>query len=125
MPTILIVEDSRTQRENMAELLELEGYTTITAVDGKDGFDKICHFLPDLIVCDLLMPKMDGLELLATLGKQDHLKSIPLIIFSARSEKKDIAAGMDSGAFDYIVKPSDLSDLLASIHQCLRSKKAF
>ena len=123
MPTILLIEDDCTIRENTAEFLELEGYRTITATNGKDGFEKIARNIPDLIVCDLLMPEMGGIELLARLGTHKHLKTIPLIIFSAKNEKNDIYKGMSLGAYDYITKPSDLEDLLASIRKCLKSSE--
>ena len=125
MPTILLIEDDSAIRENTAEFLVLEGFGVITASNGKDGFKKIVTDLPDVIICDLLMPEMHGLELLAKLGSQKQLQKIPVIIFSAKSEKKDIQSGMDLGAYDYIIKPSDLEDLLASIKRCLKSRKTF
>ena len=120
MPTIVLVEDNRTVCENTAEILEMEGYTVITASNGQKGFQKIMDFLPDLIICDILMPKMDGLELVGKLGLHSKLKTIPVIFYSAKSEKKDIKRAMDLGAYDYVVKPSDLNDLLASIRKCLK-----
>ena len=123
MPTILLIEDDKTICENTMEILEIEGYTVVTANNGKKGFQKIKHLRPDLIICDILMPEMCGLELLAKLGSHPELKTIPLIFYSARSEKKDIKTGMDLGAYDYIVKPSDLKDLLASIQRCLLERK--
>lgn len=123
MATILVVEDNRTILENTAELLEMEGYSVITATNGKEGYAKVLKFLPDLIVCDIWMPEMDGFELLKSLGTHADVKNIPLIFFSARSEKKDIKKGIDMGAYDFIVKPSDLSDLLVSIKNCLLSRK--
>lgn len=123
MSTLLVIEDNRTIRENTSEFLEMEGYAVITAANGNDGFQKIIDFLPDLIICDLLMPEMGGLDLLTKLGLYDGLKTIPLIFYSAKSEKKDIKKGMDLGAYDYIVKPSDLQDLLESIRKCLESRE--
>ena len=121
MPTIVLVEDNRTVCENTAEILEMEGYTVVTASNGKKGFQKIMELLPDLIICDILMPEMDGLELVAKLGLHSELKTIPVIFYSAKAEKKDIKEAMDLGAYDYIVKPSDLNDLLASIRKCMES----
>ena len=121
MPTIVLVEDNRTVCENTAEILEMEGYTVVTASNGKKGFQKIMELLPDLIICDILMPEMDGLELVAKLGLHSELKTIPVIFYSAKAEKKDIKEAMDLGAYDYIVKPSDLNDLLASIQKCMES----
>lgn len=124
MSTILIIEDNRNIRENTAELLEMEEYNVITASDGKEGFQKILDLIPDLIICDILMPKMGGLELLAKLGMHNDLKTIPLIFFSVKSEKKDIKIAMGLGAYDYIVKPSDLKNLLVSIRKCLKNRKS-
>ena len=125
MPTILLIEDNKSISENTVEILEMEGYTVVTSNDGKKGFQKIIDLRPDLIICDILMPEMDGLELLAKLGLHTELKNIPLIFYSAKSEKKVINQGMDLGAYDYIVKPSDFSDLLASIRKCFTEKKLF
>ena len=119
MASILLIEDNLTICENTAEILEMEGYTVLTASNGKKGFQKICDLRPDLIVCDILMPEMGGLELLAKLGLHSELKNIPVIFYSAKSEKKDIKKGMELGAYDYIVKPSDLDDLLISVRKCL------
>jgi|TARA_R110002051_G_scaffold20354_1_gene55670 CheY-like chemotaxis protein len=115
MVSILIIDDCRAIRENTAELLELEGFHVLTASNGKDGFEKVIQFSPDLIVCDILMPEMDGFELLRRLGLHPKHKSTPLIFFSAKSEKKDILKGLNLGAYDYIVKPSELNDLISSI----------
>lgn len=123
MPTILIIEDNRTLRENISEFLEIEGYAVVTAKNGKDGFEKAFQIMPDIIVCDLLMPEMGGLELLTKLGSHNTLKNIPLIIYSAKSEKKDILRSKLLGAYDYIIKPSDLEDLLRSIQKYFKSKE--
>ncbi len=123
MPSILLIEDNHTILENTAELLEMEGYTIITATDGMDGYQKIGSERPDLIVCDILMPQMDGIELLGRLATDPKLKTIPLILYSAKSEKSDIKMGMDLGAYDYIVKPTDLNNLVASVQKCLRDRR--
>lgn len=123
MPLLLLIEDNRTIRENTAELLVMEGYEVITANNGLNGFTKIVDHRPDLIICDVLMPQMGGLELLAKLGLQPELKRIPLVFYSAKSEKKDIQKGMDAGAYDYITKPCELRDLLLSIEKYFKEKK--
>ncbi|MFX0558623.1 response regulator transcription factor [Maribacter sp. CXY002] len=123
MATIFLIEDDSTIRENTTEFLEMEGYKVKTATNGKEGLEKMSVYKPDLIVCDIRMPEMDGLELLEKLGLHTELKTVPLIFFSAKSEKKDISIGLKQGAFDYIVKPSDLDDLLASIKRCLLQRK--
>lgn len=83
MPTLLLIEDNRTILENTAEPLAMEGFAIITANDSSKGFQKIVDYRPDLIICDVLMPEMDGLELLAKLGMHPELKKIPLIFYSA------------------------------------------
>ena len=123
MNTLLLIEDNRTILENTAELLELEGYTVLTAANGKIGFQKIVDHRPDLIICDVLMPEMGGLELLEKLGMHPEFRTIPLIFYSAKSEKKDIRKGMDLGAYDYVTKPCELENLLASIRKCLKDSK--
>jgi len=123
MVQILIIEDDMNIRSNTAELLELEGYATLTAVNGKDGLNKIAGCSPDLILCDLRMPEMDGFSLLAHLGKNPEWKRIPFIFFSAKSEKMDVQKGFAAGADDYLVKPFELVDLLNAIQQCLLKGK--
>ncbi|MGB5437437.1 MAG: response regulator, partial [Maribacter sp.] len=111
MVHILIIEDDLTLRGNTAELLELEGYKVTTATNGKTGLQRIKHNPPDLILCDLLMPEMDGFTLLGLIGQYSRLKRIPFIFFSAKTEKSDIRAGIDAGADDYLIKPFELDDL--------------
>ncbi|MGY8916347.1 MAG: response regulator, partial [Flavobacteriales bacterium] len=84
--------------------------------------EKAIQFAPDLIVCDILMPEMDGFELLKKLGLHPKLKTIPLIFFSAKSERKDILKGLELGAYDYIVKPSELNDLISSINRFIANR---
>ncbi|MET6989934.1 response regulator [Sediminicola arcticus] len=122
MVSILIIDNCRAIRENTAELLELEGFHVITSANGKDGFEKVIRYVPDLIVCDILMPVMDGFEVLKKLGEHPKYKTIPIIFFSAKSEKKEISRALESGAYDYIVKPSELDDLIYSIKRFITEK---
>lgn len=122
MISIMLVEDYVDILESTAELLRLEGYQVITAKNGKEGLETIKQSPPDLIICDVRMPEMDGLTLLATLGVHTDLKKIPFIFYSAKSEKSDIRAGLNAGADDYLVKPCDLKKLLASIKNCLQKR---
>ncbi len=123
MCTILLVEDNKNIRENTVELLKMEGYRVVTAKDGSDGFEKISELRPDLIICDIIMPNMDGYALLEKLGVCPDLKGIPLIFFSAKSEKSDIEKGMAAGARDFIVKPSEIRNLLLSVNRCLKTTR--
>jgi CheY-like chemotaxis protein len=123
MKHILIIENDPTILSNTAELLELEGYYTSTATNGRQGLEKINRSMPDLILCDLLMPEMDGFTLLKQLGEHPDLKRIPFIFFSAKSDKFDVSQGLKAGADDYLTKPFELETLLESIEKCLAKKK--
>lgn len=123
MIRILVIEDDLTFRGNTAEILELEGYAVTTAANGKTGLEAIKQNPPDLILCDLRMPEMDGFTLLGHVGQDAMLRRIPFIFFSAKSEKLDVKAGMDAGADDYLIKPFELEDLLNSIEKCLYKTK--
>jgi len=125
MRTILIIEDNRTILENTAEILSLEGYDVLNATNGKKGLEKMHTLIPDLIICDLLMPEMDGFELLLEVGKYPKFSKIPVIFFSAKTEKKDIKKGLDAGAADYIIKPFELDDLVKTIKRCLKNRSNF
>ncbi len=125
MRTILIIEDNRTILENTTEILSLEGYDVLTATNGKKGLEKMHTLIPDLIICDLLMQEMDGFELLLEVGKNPKFSKIPVIFFSAKTEKKDIKKALDAGAVDYIIKPFELDDLVKTIKRCLKNRSNF
>jgi DNA-binding NarL/FixJ family response regulator len=113
--TILLIEDEDTMRELTATALELEGYSVHTAADGSTGVEMARRHRPDLILCDVMMPGIDGYEILATLRADSALCHIPFIFLTAKGEKKDLRQGMVSGADDYLAKPVALDDLLAAI----------
>ena len=115
MKKILLIEDDVTVRENTAELLELSDYEVITAVNGKQGLEKAKAELPDIIVCDIMMPELDGYDVLSNLSKDKKTSSIPFIFLSAKTEHKDVRRGMDLGADDYLTKPFEESELLSAI----------
>ncbi|MCF4100206.1 response regulator [Gillisia sp. M10.2A] len=119
MKKILLIEDDITVRENTAELLELSDYEVVTASNGKLGVDKALDFLPDIIVCDIMMPEMDGYGVLQELAANVKTKAIPFIFLSAKTEHKDIRKGMDLGADDYLTKPFEEEDLLSAIESRL------
>ncbi len=125
MKTILIVENDPTILSNTAELLDLEGYRTVTATNGRVGLEKIKVSPPDLVLCDVLMSEMDGFTLLKHLGEHPDLKRIPFIFFSAQCEKNKIELGLHSGADAYLTKPFELATLLESIEKCLAQKKQY
>ena len=114
---ILIVEDSNEILENTAEILQLAGYTVATAVNGVEGLKMAISEKPDLILCDIMMPQMTGSELLEELKKNVSTKNIPFLFFTASAEESEIKIGLESGAFDYIVKPFDPDQLVSIIKE--------
>ena len=119
MKTILLIEDDRVLRENTEELLELSGYAVITAPDGKVGIKAAMEKIPDIIVCDIMMPEVDGYGVLEKLSSEDATKHIPFIFLSAKTEHKEIRKGMDLGADDYLTKPFEEEDLISAIESRL------
>ena len=112
MKKILVIEDNHDVRENLAEILELSDYTVYTAENGKTGVEKAMEHLPDLILCDVMMPELDGFGVLRILEKKQNTANIPFIFLTAKSEKTDFRKGMNLGADDYITKPFDDVELL-------------
>ncbi len=115
MKKILIIEDDQFIRENVSEVLELSGYTVYSAVNGKEGFDLAIEILPDLIICDIMMPVMDGYEVRTKLNENKKTKVIPFLFLTAKAELKEMRHGMSLGADDYITKPFEIKDLLKSV----------
>src|SRR5699024_5562556 len=112
MKKILIIEDDEILKDNTAELLELSGYEVMTASNGTDGVEQAKTHNPDLIICDIMMRKMDGYEVLESLTANESTRYIPFIFLTAKTEHREIRKGMDMGADDYLTKPFDESDLL-------------
>ena len=119
MKKVLLIEDDEVVRENTAELLELANYIVITAANGKIGIAEAKKQLPDIIVCDIMMPELNGYGVLQILSKELETSHIPFIFLSAKTEHKDIRKGMDLGADDYITKPFDESELFSAIESRL------
>lgn len=115
MKTILLIEDDTALRENTAELLELANYRVITAANGVSGITVAKENLPDIIVCDIMMPEADGYEVLEALSQYHETSHIPFIFLSAKTEHKEIRRGMNLGADDYLTKPFEEEDLLSAI----------
>lgn len=112
---VLVIEDHLDVRENIAEILELAGYEVVTAANGKEGIKSAIQVLPDVIICDIMMPEMDGYSVLHILSKREDTKYIPFIFLTAKAEKEDFRKGMTMGADDYLVKPFDEKDLLNAV----------
>jgi CheY-like chemotaxis protein len=124
MHHILLIEDNKEVRENTAEILELAGYHVTTASDGKKGVEAVNTRHPDLIICDIMMPVLDGYGVLHLLSKHPETASIPFIFLTAKTERSDIRKGMDMGADDYISKPFDKIELLSAVESRLKKADA-
>ncbi len=122
MKTVLVIDDNKDIRENTAEILEMAGYKTITAENGKKGVEAALQEKPDVIVCDIMMPELDGYGVLHLLRKNPATEHIPFVFLTAKTERSDFRKGMEMGADDYITKPFDDIELLNAIE--IRLKKA-
>jgi DNA-binding response OmpR family regulator len=117
--TILLIEDNPDILDNLAEFLEMEGYKILSATNGKKGLQLAAEFIPDLIICDVLMHEMDGYEVLRLRIDTTKTNEIPFIFSTSMSEKVDRIEAMKLGAADYIVKPFELKTLLKMIKACI------
>lgn len=122
MKKILLIEDNQGMRENTAEILELSSYKVVTAENGKEGVRLAMSESPDLIICDIMMPEMDGYGVLHALSKNESTARIPFIFLTAKAEKSDHRKGMEMGADDYLTKPFDDMELLNAVE--VRLKKS-
>jgi CRP-like cAMP-binding protein len=120
MKTILFIEDNNEIRENTAEILELAGYKVLTAENGKVGVAHAVEHKPDLIVCDIMMPILDGYGVIHMLQKNPITQNIPFIFLTAKAERTEMRKGMELGADDYITKPFTGTELLSAIESRLK-----
>lgn len=123
MEKILLIEDNEALRENTAEILTLAQYEVIVAENGKIGIEMARLHLPDLIICDIMMPVLDGYGVFQIISKAPELQQIPFIFLSAKSERNDLRKGMEMGADDYITKPFTDSELINAIQTRLEKAK--
>ena len=121
---ILVIDDEPNIVQTLQDRLEMNDYEVITAGNGKDGLELAIQERPDVILLDVIMPVMDGHEMLEALRKQPDGNSISVIMLTARSQTQDIARANACGIDDYIVKPFDLSELLEKIERVVESRKA-
>lgn len=121
--TILIIEDNDDIRESTAEILEMSGFEVYTATEGKSGVDLAITKLPDIILCDIMMPELDGYGVLYMLSKHVETARIPFIFLTAKAERADMRKAMEMGADDYLTKPFDDMELLNAIETRLKKRK--
>jgi DNA-binding response OmpR family regulator len=119
-PRILIVDDHETNRDILATRLGMHGYELLQAADGEEALASAREHLPDLILLDVMMPKVDGIEVCRRLKGDTTLPFMPIILVTAKADSKDVVAGLEAGADDYIVKPFDPDELRARVNVGLR-----
>lgn len=119
MRTVLVIEDEAPLRANLVRILSAEGYRVVTAADGDEGIAKVLEARPDLVICDILMPKLDGYGVLAALRARPETAGLPFIFLTASADKDDLARGLQSGANEYVTKPFKIADLLAAVRRRL------
>ena len=115
MKKILVIEDHATMRRYVVTILEMEGYTALAAANGREGLALVASEHPDLILCDVMMPELDGHGVLHALRADPVTASVPFIFLTAKGEKNDQRTGMNLGADDYLTKPISRDDLVATL----------
>jgi DNA-binding response OmpR family regulator len=120
MAKVLIVEDEETLARNLADKLRGDGFTVVTAGDGEEGLEKVREDRPDLVVLDIMLPKLDGLSLCRIIRRDTATAHIPIIMLTARGTEVDKIVGLESGADDYVVKPLALGEFLARVRAVMR-----
>src|SRR5262245_33313815 len=122
MTKILVIEDEHSLRKDIMEMLSFEGYTLLGAENGLVGIQEARKHLPDLIICDIMMPELDGYDVLDELRRDSLTAAIPFIFLTARTDKIDRRHGMEQGADDYLTKPFSVGDLLKTISASLQRR---
>jgi len=122
MQKILVIEDEETVRENILELLDAEGFDAIAAPNGRIGLELARQQLPDLILCDVRMPELDGYGVLQGIRSDPAMAGIPLIFLTAKASKSDLSYGLELGANAYITKPFTITELLSAISRILEGR---
>lgn len=125
MKHILLIEDDQDMRENTAEILELANYRVTKAENGRRGVEMARKEVPDLILCDIMMPELDGYGVLHLLNRDPNTAEVPFIFLSAKAERSDVRKGMELGADDYLTKPFEESELLNAIEGRLKRSDLF
>ena len=119
-PTVLIVEDESSQVELLKFNFEKAGYATRVAMDGEEGLLQVEEHNPDLIILDWMLPELSGIEACRQLKRNEHTRSIPILMLTARGEESDKVRGLDTGADDFVVKPYSIKELLARARAMIR-----
>lgn len=118
-PIVLVVEDDPTILQLLEVNFEMEGFTVVRAEDGQIGFDRAKESRPDIIVSDVMMPNLSGIEMVTALRADDVTKDIPVILLSAKAQGTDVRDGIDAGADEYVTKPFEPLDLIDRVNALL------
>jgi len=121
-PRILVVDDNEANLDIAKMRLESQGYEVVTAVDGEDALERVRESRPDLLLLDIMMPKLDGIEVTRRLKSDASLPFVPIILVTAKADTKDVVAGLEAGGDDYLTKPFDHASLVARVRSMLRIK---
>jgi DNA-binding NarL/FixJ family response regulator len=121
--TILVIEDEPRTRANLVTILEMEGYRVLVAADGRAGLEQARQQRPDVILCDVMMPELDGYGVLQALRDDPATAATPFIFLTAKGERIDVRAGTDRGADDYLTKPASATDLLSAVAARLKRER--
>lgn len=118
--TILLVDDDPTLVLLLRDYLEMHGYTVITAAHGREALERLQQHPPDLIICDVMMPQMDGYTFVSRMRQQEHLNWLPVLFLSAKGQTHDRVKGLQTGGDVYLVKPFEPDELLAQVQALLK-----
>ena len=121
-PRILVVDDNPTNLEVLRVRLIAHGYEVVTAVDGEDALNRVRGVAPDLVLLDVMMPKVDGISVVRELKQDNTLRFTPIILVTAKSDTRDVIIGLEAGADDYLTKPFEHAALIARVRSMLRIK---
>jgi len=124
MNKILVIEDQPQMRRNLATILEMENFHVVAAENGQRGIELARNEKPDLIICDVMMPELDGYGVLEALRTDDALATTPFVFLTAKGDKLELRKGMNLGADDYLTKPVQREDLLAAVRSRLDRRRA-
>lgn len=122
MSLILVIEDTDALRDEIADILGFEGFEVETAENGRIGLERAAALRPDLIVCDVMMPEMDGYEVVTALRANPDLATTPCVLLTARAERNDVRRGMAAGADDYLTKPFGAEELMTAVRAALAKR---
>ena len=122
MPSALVIEDDEAVRVLVQKLLESDGFTVTTAADGLEGLVELEKSLPDVVLCDMMMPNLDGMTFTRAIKKHSQTRSVPVIFLTAKTDTRTVAEGISAGARFYLTKPFNHAELLQKVRKALGAR---